>query len=449
MCIDCKALNRITIPYQFPIPRIDDMIDLLAGSKIFTKLNLRSDYHQIHIKEGDEWKTAFKTHEGLYEWLMLPFVLSNAPSTFMCLMNQVLQPFLSQFIIVYFDDILIFSSSDDEHLLHLSKVFKVLADNVLYVNLKKCTFFSNKVVFLSYIVSDKGIHADNSKVKSISKWPTPTCTRDVRSFHGLESFYRHFVRNFSIVVVGLTNCLKHEKFIRTKEANKSFNTLKVKLCSALVLAMPDFDKPFEIDCDASFIGFDDVLSQDGLPITYYSEKNFDPRKKWSTYELEFIALVQALKKWHTYLVHRPFFINTNNHALKYLPTSAKVNQMHDRWLSTINKYTFSIKHKSGKLNQVADALSRQAHLLVTIRNECLAFDYIKDLYGEGEDFKTMWEKCCSLAHGIDDFLLQDGFLFKGNRLCIPQGSLHLHLIRVKTFALVEERYYWPSLKCDV
>ena len=145
--------------------------------------------------------------------------------------------------------------------------------------------------------------------------------------------------------------------------------------------------------------------------------------------MELYALVQALKQWHTYLVHREFIVNTDNEALKFLKTSAKVNRMHDRWLSTINRYTFSIKHKSGKLNQVADALSRRAHLLVTIQNESFAFDYLKDLYVDDDDFKTMWEKCSSLSHGTDDFLIQDGFLFKGNRLCIPQGSLRLHLIR--------------------
>ena len=206
-------------------------------------------------------------------------------------MNQILQPVFSQLIFVYFDDILIFSLSGNEHLLHLSKVFKVIADNALHVNLKKCTFLSKKVVFLGYIVLDKGIRVDDSNVKAILEWPTPTCTREVRSFHGLTSFYPRFVWNFSTIVAGLMDCLKNEKFIWTEEAHKSFNTLKVKLCSATVLAMLDFDKTFEIDCDAFVIGIDVVLSQDGHPIAYYSEKNSDARKKYSTYELELIALV--------------------------------------------------------------------------------------------------------------------------------------------------------------
>ncbi|XP_026384542.1 uncharacterized protein LOC113280104 [Papaver somniferum] len=327
-----------------------------------------------------------------------------------------------------------YSNNEEEHISHLSQVFQAVQDNFLCVNLKKCTFFTNKVTFLGYIVSDTGISVDDSKVKAIVDWPTPTSIREVRSFHGLASFYRIFVRNFSTIAAGLTDCLKCDTFEWTEEADKSFNLLKEKLCSAPVLYMPNFDKPFEIHCDISVVGIGVVLSQEGHPVAYYSEKNSDTRKKWSTYELELIALVQALKNWHPYLIQSEFVFNTDNQALKFLKTSAKVNRMHDRWLSTINQYTFSIKHKSEKLNQVVDALSRRAHVLVTLKHE----------------------------RSVDDFLIQEGFLFKGKRLCIPQYSQRLHLIqelhgnglgghfgRDKTIALVEEHYFCPSIKRDV
>ncbi|XP_026394843.1 uncharacterized protein LOC113289715 [Papaver somniferum] len=186
-------------------------------------------------------------------------------------------------------------NSEEEHLMHLSQVFTALQENVLYVNLKKCTFFTNRVTFLGYVVSYTGISVDDSKIKEIVDCHVPTSIREVHSFHGLASFYRRFVRNFSTIAAGLTDCFKRDTFEWTEEEDKSFNLLKEKLCSAPVLAMPNFDKPFEIHCDASVVGIGVVLSQEGHPITYYSEKNSDTRKKWSTYELELIALVQALK----------------------------------------------------------------------------------------------------------------------------------------------------------
>ncbi|XP_026378317.1 uncharacterized protein LOC113272732 [Papaver somniferum] len=262
----------------------------------------------------------------------------------------------------------------EEHLSHLSQVFKALHDNFLYVNLKKCAFFTNRVTFLGYIVSDTGISVDDAKIKEIIDWPIPTSIRE------------------------------------NEDTDKSFNLLKEKLCSAPVHAMPNFDKPFEIHCDASIVGINVVLSQDAHPIAYYSKKNSDTRKKFSTYELELISLVHALKNWHPYLIHNEFIVNTDNRALKFLKTSAKVNRIHDRWLSTINQYTFSIKHQSGKLNQVADALSRRAHLLVTLKHESLDFDFLKDIYSEDKDFQNLWE-----------------------------NGLGGHFVRAKTIALVEER----------
>ena len=208
MCVDSRAINKITVRYRFPIPRLDEIFDMLSGSKCYTKLDLKSGHHQIRIRPRDEWKTAFKTKEGLYEWMVMPFGLSNAPNTFMRLMNQVLKPFIGKFVVVYFDDILIYSKTEAAHYNHVREVLVVLQANELYINLKKCSFLTDKLLFLGYVVSADGIHVDEDKVHAVREWPTPKIVSDMRSFHGLATFYQRFVQDFSSIVAPITECLK-------------------------------------------------------------------------------------------------------------------------------------------------------------------------------------------------------------------------------------------------
>ncbi|KAK1664854.1 hypothetical protein QYE76_053013 [Lolium multiflorum] len=299
MCVDCRAINNITIRYRHPIPRLEDMLDELSGAVVFSKIDLRSGYHQIRMKEGDEWKTAFKTKFGLYEWLVMPFGLTNAPSTFMRLMNHVLREFIGKFVVVYFDDILIYSRNESDHIIHIRHVLQVLRDNQLYGNLEKCTFCKDKVIFLGYVVSKHGVEVDESKIEAIQNWPTPMNVSQVRSFHGLAGFYRRFVPNFSTIAAPLNDLTKKGVVFEWGAAqDHAFDELKRLLTSAPLLALPDFNKQFEIECDASGIGIGGVLMQEGRPIAYFSEKLSGAKLNYPIYDKELYALIRVLEESH-------------------------------------------------------------------------------------------------------------------------------------------------------
>jgi hypothetical protein len=286
MCTDSRAINKITIRYKFPLPRMDDLMDCLSGEKYFSKIDLKSGYHQIHMREGDEWKTAFKTNEGLYEWLVMPFGLTNALSTFMRLMNEVLREFIRKFVIVYLDDILIYSKSEAEHLKHLAIVMRKLQQEKLLINMKKSSFMKTELIYLGFFISVNELKMDPDKVEVIKNWTSPRNIFEVRSFHGLASFYRKFIRNFSGISAVMMDTVKkrHKSFHWIAEAEKSFNLLKWKITEQPVLVFPDFHKTFQVKFDASGFSIGAVLSQDNRPVTYFSEKLDEAKLKYSTYD---------------------------------------------------------------------------------------------------------------------------------------------------------------------
>ncbi|XP_010468824.1 PREDICTED: uncharacterized protein LOC104748953 [Camelina sativa] len=345
-----------------------------------TKLDLKSGYHQIRIRPGDEWKTDFKTREGLFEWLVMPFGLSNAPSTFMRVMNQALQPFIGRFVVVYFDHILIFSSTLSEHLDHLRDVLLVLRREKLFLAPKKCSFSVSEVLFLGYVISSSGLKVDPSKVSAIKSWPSPKTVTDVRSFHGLASFYRHFIQHFSGIMAPITNCMRSSQFIWTDEAEVVFREIKMKCSSAPVLVLPNFSLAFELHCDASKTGIGAVLSQLGKHVAFFSEKIAGSRGRYSTYDIELYDVVQAIKHWRHYLFHKEFVLFTDHDALKHMGAQDKVSSRHASWFAYLQQFTFVIKHKAGSLNKVADALSRRHSLLSTSHASITGFAKLPELY---------------------------------------------------------------------
>jgi hypothetical protein len=252
MCIDYRSLNEVTIKNKYPLPWIDDLFDQLQGAKYFSKIDLRSGYHQLRIREADIQKTAFVTRYGQYEFTVMPFGLTNAPAFFMNLMNKVFMEELDKFVVVFIDDILIYSKNRKDHERHLRIILGRLRAHQLYAKLSKCEFWLEKIAFLGHILTAEGIEVDPSKVEAVSKWKQPSNVSEVRSFLGMAGYYCRFIKGFSSIARPMAELLKKgNKFVWTPKCEESFQIIKEKLTTAPVLTLPDIHQDFVICCDAS------------------------------------------------------------------------------------------------------------------------------------------------------------------------------------------------------
>ncbi|KAI3672539.1 hypothetical protein L6452_38629 [Arctium lappa] len=319
MCIDYRELNKLTIKNKYPIPRIDDLFDQLQGASFFSKIDSRSGYHQLKVKEEDIPKTVFRTRYGHYEFLVMPFGLTNAPAAFMDMMYRVCQPYLDKFVIVFIDDILVYSKTEEDHEEHLRTILELLKRERLYAKFSKCEFWLREVQFLGHVVSQEGIKVDPAKVEAIRDWEAPKTPSEVRSFLGLAGYYRKFIRDFSRIATPLTSLTKKNvKFVWMEDQKEAFQKLKDMLSSALILTLPDGTEDFVVYSDASRLGLGCVLMQQRKVIAHASRQLKYHEMRYPTHDLELAAVVFALKIWRHYLYGTQCRIFTDHKSLYHL-----------------------------------------------------------------------------------------------------------------------------------
>jgi hypothetical protein len=359
LCIDCKKLNTLTVKNKFSIPVIEDLLDELRGATVFSKIDLRSSYHQIRMHHADIAKTAFSTHQGHFEYVVMPFGLTNAPTVFQTLMNQLLQQYLRKIVLVFFNDILIYSKNEVDHLEHLKLVLDLLQRNSLFAKRSKCVFGQNKVEYLGHIISSEGVSTNPTKISAVQNWQMPTNIIELRGFLGLAGYYRQFIKDNGKTCIPLFDSLKKGNFSWGPDQLIAFESIKKALYSAPVLVLPYFNKPFVLESDASDTSIGAVLMQEGGPIAFLSKTLGKRAAEMSTYDKEAMEIIEALKKWKHYLAEAKLILRIDWYSLKYMSEQRLVQGIQHKLLVKLMGYNYTIEYKKGKDNKAADALSRK------------------------------------------------------------------------------------------
>lgn len=465
LCVDYRKLNQITVKNSYPIPRIDDLLDRLSKATVFSKLDLASGYHQIRVKENDIEKTAFGSRFGLFEFLVLPFGLMNAPGTFMKAMHDTFMEYLDDFLIVYLDDILIYSESMEQHWKHLILVFEKLNSQHFIVKESKCELCRDKIAFLGYVVSKDGVNTDPSKVATIQRLAAPSNVKEVRSFLGVVGFYRRFIPGFAAVAQPLSDLLRAEKaWTWGYKEETSFQKLKLLVTRAPCLKLPDYSKEFIVTCDASGFAIAGVLSQmfddQEHPIAFESRKLNSHEMNYPVHELELLAIVYCLKKWKIYVEGREITVKTDHASLKHLRTQKNLSRRMARWMEFLDPLNLKITYIKGGNNIVADGLSRLAVNAI----EYSDWPSLLPLYEEGklptdelDKEKLLQEerKNFDLSNGEIARVQKDGaripFVPFASRVDLVDKIHHNcgHLGSEATFNLLKDRAWWPGQRKDV
>ncbi|QRV77082.1 Retrotransposable element Tf2 protein [Ceratobasidium sp. AG-Ba] len=498
---DYQKINNITIPDQFPMPLQVELVDQVKNAKIYSKLDLRWGFNNIRIKEGDEWKTAFRTAYGIYEYLVMPFGLKNAPAVLQRMMNDIFRHLLGVTVVVYMDDILIFSEKEEDHAEHVKEVLKILRDNNLYAKLAKCEFFVKKVIFLGLVITPEGISMEEEKIKAIMEWGAPRKIKEVQAFLGFVNFYRRFIAEISkIAKSALANLYptvlqpvtarplhdltkKDTRFEWSQECQQAFEEIKKRVSQDPVLIHPDPDKPFILETDASGIAIGAILSQRGEdgylhPVAYLSKSYNDAQRNYDTANKELLAIVESLKHWRIYLEGTilPVTVFTDHRNLERWKNAETFNRRHARWHMELASFNFEIHYRPGKMSNKPDALSRRhdhedipnpQQIMINAERfkgfkANIEIDIISMIreslkYKEKEDLPPSIRKQYDKYEWKEDLLWYEGQIVipenKEIRLAILEmhhdNPIAGHQGQARTLELISRRYYWPAMKQQV
>ncbi len=509
LCVDYRALNKITVKNRYPLPLISELLDRLRSAKCFTKIDLRGAYNLVRIAEGEEWKTAFRCRYGHFEYLVMPFGLTNAPATFQHFMNDIFRDLLDQSVIVYLDDILIYSTNEEEHRKQVRLVLERLRSAQLYAKAEKCEFHRAEIEFLGYIISPSGVNMDSKKVSAITSWPVPKSVHDIQVFLGLANFYRRFVKGFSKIALPLTALLaKNAEFIWSPSAQQAFDTLKSAFTTAPVLAHFDPSRKIVVETDASDFAIGCILSQydeHGIlhPVAFYSRKFTLAEINYEIYDKEMLAIVTAFREWRQYLEgsQHQIMVFTDHKNLEWFTTTKKLTRRQARWDELLAGYDFVIVYRPGSHGGKPDALTRrpdyrseegdalrlQQQRAVLKPSQFISSDTIMATFQQSAlatdtDFRNRVQQALTadawfkqhrtflenpdlprskeIQKALQGYTLQDNLVFFNDFVYVPNSNdikldilkthhdsfLAGHLGQAKTYELVSRTYFWPRMR---
>jgi len=512
LCVDYRSLNKITRKDRYPLPLISGQLDRLHNAKIYSKLDLRNGYSNVRIADGEEWKTAFRTRYGTFEYLTVPLGLTNAPAVFQRFMNDIFSDLLDVYVVIYLDDILIYSDNPEQHSAHVREVLSRLRKHDLYCKPEKCEFHATKIEFLGYVVSPDGIFMDPGKVKTIQDWPEPKNLRQLQSFLGFANFYRRFIYSYSNIALPLTKLTRKDSpYVFDDSCRKAFSALKDAFCVAPVLHHFDPTLPIVVETDASDYAVAAILSvflpdETIRPIAFHSRKLTPAELNYDTHDKELLAIFEAFTIWRHYLegpTHR-IDVVTDHKNLEYFSTTKMLTRRQARWSEYLSAFNMLIRFRPGRLGAKPDALTRRDDVYpkrgdsdyasinpqlcrpvfgsdqlatslratyaeeiflrasITMDRETLLTD-IRHATESSSDAQDRINKISDATTPSKWSISDDGLLLYAGRIFVPDDSdLRLRVIREhhdyplaghpgqnKTLKLISREFYWPDLRTFV